>query len=124
MNTTSLFTVRYVSDDTLPDSNVRIVGITEDPQDASARCFLFQRSIDSTTENQRLGTYCISNEQGWTDYDPLDSYHLDQEALILNFTAEAAAMFGYPRTLRLELALNKHDVEVLDSGLRAIVGVL
>lgn len=123
MNTASLFTVHYVSDDTLSDSNVRVIGITEDPKDASARCFLFMRSLDPTAENQRQGTYCISNEHGWTDYDPLDSYQLDDSALVLNFTAEAADMFGYPRTVTLELALNQHDVGVLSSGLREVVAI-
>lgn len=126
MNNISLFTVRYASDDIQSDLNVRVIGITEDPQDASARNFLFQRSLgDPTPEDQRLGldTYATSNEQGLSVYGALDSYHLDQATLVLNFTAEAAAVFGVPRTVTLELALNEHDVQVLSSGLREVVGI-
>lgn len=124
VNASSLFTVHYVSDDTLTDQNTRIIGITEDPGDTCARSFLFQRSLgDPTPGDRRLGldTYAISNEQGLSAYGALNSYHLDHAVLVLDFTEEATALLGVPRTVTLQLALNDQDIEILSSGLREVV---
>lgn len=124
MTKTPYFTVRNVTDDCLPDFNSRIVGITEDRADPSAKYFLFQRALgDFTDEDHRLGmdTYAISNEQGKSSYGSLASYKLSGTKLVLNFTVDGAESLGVPTTVELNLALADEDVETLRSGLREVV---
>ena len=119
------FTVRCVTDDVMPDLDVRVVGITEATDDPNARCFLFQRSLSEPSYDdlvQGMGTYAISNESGMSAYGALDSYWLTPELLGLNFTAEAASLLGVAAQALLDLELSDEDFERLSEGLRAVVG--
>src|SRR5437660_7354445 len=81
-------TVRRVSDDTLPDLNVRIVGISEDPAGLTGRSLLFQRALRFNQQDHELGmdTYAISNEDQATAYGSISGYQLRPPWLELHFT--------------------------------------
>lgn len=122
---TPLFIVRHVSDDVMDDLGVRVVGMTEDPEDGSARCFLFQRALTGDTDEDRrleIDTYAISNEHGVSSYAPLSSYEVRGGTLVLNFTEKGARILGVPQHATLELDLASHDIEVLTSSLREVIG--
>jgi hypothetical protein len=75
----------------LDDLDVRVVGITQDPEDSSAMCFVFQRSLGDASEQDRqlgLTTYEISDELGLSAYGALDSYELTANSLLLTFDDE------------------------------------
>jgi hypothetical protein len=124
MSSTAFFTVSYVTDDIMNDLDARVVGIAENPNDPSARSFLFQRSLsDPTDQDRRLGmdTYTVSTEQGMSACAPLETYELTSEKILLNFTEEGADLLGVPQRVMLELALSNHEFETLSSGLREII---
>jgi hypothetical protein len=98
------FTVVHVTDDVMEDIDTRILGVTEDPGDPTAKCFLFQRSLsEPTDDDRRLGmdTYAISTEQGLSDYAPLASYELSDRELVMDFTEEGARLLGVPQNVIL-----------------------
>jgi hypothetical protein len=125
VNGEPFFTVRYVSDDMLSDIDTRIVGLTEDPNDPSAKSLLFQRSLsEPTAEDRQFGmdTYAISTEQGVSEYAPLWSYELTDATLTLNFTEEGADLLGIPPSVILRLDLNSDALATLRSGLSEVIG--
>jgi Immunity protein 10 len=124
MTSEPFFTVTYVTDETLSDIATRVLGITEDPIDPSAKSFLFERSTEKPTPDERqlgMDDYAISTHQGVSEYAPLASYELTRETLILSFTEEGSDSLGIARRVVLMLALNDHDWGILDVGLRAII---
>lgn len=122
----TFFTVTHVTDDILNDLDARVLGLTEDPNDPSARSILFQRSLSEPTDQDRrlgLSSYDVSNEQGLSAYAALESYELRPDTLVLNFTGYGANLLGMSRQVRLELALSDRDLETLGTGLREITEV-
>jgi hypothetical protein len=125
MSADPLFVVRRVTDTTLKEIGVRILGITENQEDGQARCFLFQISLEEYHDQDRrldLDAYAVSNEKGATAYGCLTSYKQSESRLILNFTKDSTKVFGLSSPVVLSLALDDQNLELLRRGLREIVG--
>jgi hypothetical protein len=124
MSKVPFFTVRHVTDE-ITSLGVRIVGITENAADPSAKCFLFQISLGGRTDQDRqlgLDTYAVSNEWGASAYGCIDAYSVKDDELVLNFTPQGAEMLGNPTHVLLNLALSSQGIDALRRGLSSVIG--
>ena len=122
MDNDAFFVVNRVAD-VIDDNGVRIVGITEDPDNDEARSLMFMDGPSYTNQDRRLGqdTYCVCDEQQRIAYGAVESYHVTNTALVLNLTENGSDSLDLPRQMILELKLNDHDVDVLRNGLSRII---
>jgi immunity protein 10 of polymorphic toxin system len=116
------FQARAVSATELPDLEVFVVVLAEEPSGGGARLEL-QRALSFDEQDEELGlnTYCLSTEQGATHYGGVVSWTLTSNSLEVVLNGSAGECLGAGKGFFVELEADPEALAALKQGLERVL---
>jgi len=113
--------IPHVGVDELPDLNVFVVVLAEDPMETGRRIEL-QRALDPDQQDkdQAMDTYCVSTSWGPSCYGGIEAIVLEGRNLTIVFQQKAANVLELPVKLVLDLVIDEPALVTLRAGLKRI----